>query len=263
MSYVFAGVMVATTAYSGYESSRQMKSAKSSAKKSRAQQREQMNTEKARYDAEVTRQTEYEARAFESATGDYERTTANLEAWKENWSAMAEDPRGQHPGWPEFESAVTKAAEGEMKKVQDIYQRRGKAESGEYLRAVQDIESGRQKSLQDTMMGITREARGKMFEIDLAMPKAPVLGVPQTPGMYSPTNYGFTPSPLGATGDMSGLGAGLAYAVQRISDKRDRKPEAGTLPEGSQWGQVASKAEYDQILEEQFGSQQTKFGLLG
>ncbi len=239
---------------------KQRKAMQSQAKKQRALQREQMTEEQKRYDAETVRQTELEARQYEAAMGDYETTTASLDAWKKNWAEMAEDPRGKHPGWPSFETAITQAAESQMSQVKDIYQRRGKAGSGEYLRAVQDIESGRQQSLQDALMGITREARGKMFEIDRAMPAKPVLGAAH---MYqAPQSYGFTPDPIPAIGDFSGLGQSLAYAMSRMKEP-DKQPTTSTLPKGSTWATPSTKQEYDTILGQQFDApQQSQYQLL-
>lgn len=266
----FAGWAIAAAAvggmgYSVYAGERGARMAKSGAKKQRAMQMQQTAEEQKRYESEITRQEETQAREFEAATADYESTTANLTAWKENWASMAEDPRGQHPGWPSFETAVTEAAEAEQSKLQDIYQRRGKAGSGEYLRGIQDIESGRQQSLQDALMGITREARGKMFEIDAAMPSRPVLGAAHMYG--APQDYGFTPSPIGAVGDIGGLGQSLAYALDKMKKpgqeitSTTKALETG-VPASQQWSIPGAEGQFEGMFGEQMAPQQSQYSLL-
>lgn len=261
---IMAGTAIAGAGYSAYSGERAYSAAQKSASKQRKMQMGQIAEEKTRYGEELTRQTEGEAREFEAATADYEQTTSNLEAWKQNWAEMAEDPRGKHPGWPSFETAVTEAASAERSKIEDIYQRRGKSGSGEYLRAVQDIESGREKSLQDALMGITREARGKVFEIEGAMPKRPVLGAPQM--FAAPQDYGFTPSPIPAVGDVGGLGQGLALAMDKL---RTTKPTSTTaaletgVPTSQQWTIPGAEGQFEGMFGEQMAPQQTQYSLLG
>lgn len=249
--------------YGVYSGERGSKLAASEARKQRTMQTKQMAEEQSRYEAEGTRQEEFQARAFEGATADYEERTANLDAWKQNWMKMAEDPRGSHPGWPAFETAITEAASAERGKIEDIYQRRGKAGSGEYLRAISDIEEGREKSLQDALMGITREARGKVFEIEGAMPERPVLGAAN---IYSPPqDYGFTPTPIPAVGDIGGLGQGLAFAMDKL---RTQKPTSTTaaldtgVPASQQWTIPGAADQYESIFGEQMAPQQTQYSLL-
>lgn len=296
---VMAAAAVAGAGYSIYSGEQQQRSHESSMKKERQRQAGLATEERDRYYAELKRGTEHEARAYASAQQDweaytqtsarqyesdvqeYEEQVADLEDWKAHWTSIAEDPASGHPGWPSFETAITEAAQSQTEMLEDLYQRRGKAGSGEYMRAISEIEGTRQKSLQDALMGITREARGKMYEIDSAMPtkprmpmpmQTPVLGGAQNTGMgmgQLGVGQGYIPGLTSAVGDIQGLGQGLAYALDRYTADEKKTAPTSTIaslsegvPASQQWTIPGAEGIYEGAFGEELAPQQTEYQLL-
>jgi len=149
--------------------------------------------------------------AYQKNMNTWNRNKQLAAKWAKHWKDVGENPGKMNPYFSSFKEDVEKAAEGTRGRIADALRRAGRgAGSGEYDKAMQEIEATSEKSLIKTLAEIRQDAKRKEQQAEQGVGPEPFLGMTgSVPSLgdqnFNPGNY--TPK----MPDFSGIGEALAY----------------------------------------------------
>lgn len=172
-------------------------------------------------------------RKFQTATKDYNERVGTINKWVEYWGDIEESPGTEHPGFENYKREAERESKATRESLADTLRRRG-VTGGRQEKLETEAAESLSSQLAKTLIGISKEAKGKQLELEMMRPNRPVkLAYGSTYPQYPQLTAQYTgePSPI-APADFSGLGMLAAVTAGQGAGKAQDPAYAGSISKG-------------------------------